>query len=85
MISSILPRLNNPRANDAIARVNAELQKLENDHISLLDNTLDFLYRNQPNTNLFMDHVHINNIGTKILSGNIVSISSTLHGIQPGN
>ncbi|VDI04165.1 Hypothetical predicted protein [Mytilus galloprovincialis] len=49
VISSILPRPTNSQANRTIYNVNNHLFSLEEQHVEILDNTLDFLYGDQPN------------------------------------
>ena len=72
LICSILPRPTNYQANMVISEVNKELLHLEENGVSILDNTLDFLYGNKPNQTMFEDHVHVNIAGTKVLSNNII-------------
>ncbi|CAC5356137.1 unnamed protein product [Mytilus coruscus] len=78
VISSILPRPTHYQANRTIYDVNNQLLSLEEQHVQILDNTLDFLYGNQPNLTLFADHVHTNVAGAKVLSHNIISCVNTL-------
>ncbi|VDI13452.1 Hypothetical predicted protein [Mytilus galloprovincialis] len=78
VISSILPRPTNSQANRTIYNVNNHLFSLEEQHVEILDNTLDFLYGDQPNLTLFADHVHTNVAGAKVLSHNIISCVNNL-------
>ncbi|CAC5385436.1 rnhA [Mytilus coruscus] len=78
VISSILPRPTHYQANRTIYDVNNRLLSLEEQHVEILDNTLDFLYGDQPNLTLFADHVHTNVAGAKVLSHNIISCVNTL-------
>ncbi|VDI27296.1 Hypothetical predicted protein [Mytilus galloprovincialis] len=78
VISSILPRPTNSQANRTIYNVNNHLFSLEEQHVEILDNTLDFLYGDQPNLSLFADHVHTNVAGAKVLSHNIISCVNNL-------
>ncbi|CAC5410594.1 rnhA [Mytilus coruscus] len=78
VISSILPRPSHYQANRTIYDVNNRLLSLEEQHVEILDNTLDFLYGDQPNPTLFADHVHTNVAGAKVLSHNIISCVNTL-------
>lgn len=78
IISSILPRPSNQSANKMIAEVNNQLQMLKEPMVEILDNTLDFLYNNSPDQDLFADHVHTNTAGAKVLSHNIMSVASKM-------
>ncbi|CAC5365167.1 unnamed protein product [Mytilus coruscus] len=78
VISSILPRPTHYQANRTIYDVNNRLFSLEEQHVEILDNTLDFLYGDQPNLTLFADHVHTNVAGAKVLSHSIISCVNTL-------
>ncbi|CAC5376412.1 unnamed protein product [Mytilus coruscus] len=78
VISSILPRPTHYQANRTIYDVNNRLLSLEEQHVEILDNTLDFLYGDQPNLTLFADHVHTNVAGANVLSHNIISCVNTL-------
>lgn len=78
LISSILPRPHDRKANNIIDKTNRQLKSLQNDRVTFLDNTMDFYARGFPSTELYMDHVHINVSGTKILSQNITGTVSNM-------
>lgn len=80
LISSILPRPTNYHANQTIVEVNNQLWSLEEPQVKVLDNTLNFIYDNQPNQSLFQDHVHTNIDGAKTLSHNIISTVYNMFG-----
>ena len=80
LISSILLRPTYYHANQTIAEVNNQLWPLEETQVTVLDNTLDFLYGNNPDQSLFQDHIHTNIDGAKALSYNIISTVHKMFG-----
>ncbi|CAC5403011.1 unnamed protein product [Mytilus coruscus] len=77
-ISSILPRPTHYQANRTISDVDNRLLSQEEQHVEILDNTLNFHYGDHPNLTLFAVHVHTNVAGAKVLSHNIISCVNTL-------
>ncbi|CAC5399716.1 unnamed protein product [Mytilus coruscus] len=79
VISSILPRPTHYQANRTIYDVNNRLLSLEEQHVEILDNTLDFSIWRPAQSYFYLQTMYIQNVaGAKVLSHNIISCVNTL-------
>ena len=73
IVSSVMPRKNNPLANQLIKQTNQSLKRLcDTNSYSFMDITENVIKDNVPDTDLYRDNIHLNAKGGKIF-GELIS------------